>query len=149
LSLRAAFEAHAGVLETRAEIEPVGGFLTKRSPDPDITSVSDYFALQHAVEIQVGHAIGGGLRYQGVWVPEVNAITTVTNTVFLADGGVTFTTTYDHYQGMLEPFFRIYHGPFFFRLGVLMPLDTPLGPPFYRSWGARVTAGWSIDGSTD
>jgi len=78
-------------------------------------------------------AIGGGLRYQGV------AFATKSNP---------FDDT-DHYQGALEGFFRFYRDPIFARLGVMFPLDTPLGEPNSgsraRSWGVRASTGFNLD----
>ena len=98
-----------------------------------------FFAVQHALEIQAGHEIGGGLRYQGVAIPTDNpGVVGTDNTNFGGSGT-------DHYQGALEPFFRLYHDPAFFRLGLLLPLNDPLGLPFDHTWGVRSTIGFSID----
>jgi hypothetical protein len=120
IAARAAFEAHAGPAELRAEIAPAVGI----SID---SSTQHSFAFEHAVEVQVGHAIGGGLRYQGVAAAQT-----------LGSGD-------DHYQGALEPFFRVVRDPLFARLGLLMPLDNPLGKPFENAWGARLVFGYGID----
>jgi hypothetical protein len=92
-----------------------------------------FFAFQHAVEVQVGHAIGGGLRYQGVLI--------ATNNDTLGTSG----PNADHYQGCFELFFRLYHNPLFFRLGLLLPVDPPLGHAFDKSWGVRSSFGFNLD----
>jgi hypothetical protein len=145
---RLGIEGHAGLVEIRAQLEPVWSVsiascaATIAVNPQGCTDGRDnhFFAFQHAVEIQVGHAIGGGLRYQGVLVG--------TDTVSLvgsdqsAFGG---TNTIDRYQGTLEPFLRFYRDPGFFRVGLLLPLDKPLGAPFDHAWGVRAAAGFNLD----
>jgi len=46
---------------------------------------------------------------------------------------------------VLEPFFKVYHDPIFMRLGLMLPVDAPLGPPLKQGWGVRGTLGWSLD----
>jgi hypothetical protein len=131
-ALRFGLEGHAGLVELRAQLDPVWGV--------SITSAQDhFFAFQHAVEIQIGHAIGGGLRYQGVLVG--------TNNPEIVDTAVQTgpAPSANHYQGTLEPFFKLFHDPIFLRIGLLMPVNAPLGPPFSHGWGARGTIGWSLD----
>ncbi len=129
-------EGHVGVVELRAQMEPVWGASISSSQD-------HYFAFQHAVEVQFGHLIGGGLRYQGVLVatnnPELVQLPEASGT---SSGNTPGT---DHYQGLLEPFFKLYHDPIFLRVGLLIPIAAPLGPPFIQAWGTRGTLGWSLD----
>jgi hypothetical protein len=121
-ALRAGVEWHASIVELRAEIDPNFGV----SLDGD---ESHHFAFQHAVEAQIGHTIGGGLRYQGV------GYGTKTNPL----------DSDDRYQGAFEPFFVVNKNPIFFRLGIMMPVDKALGKPFDNTWGMRATTGWTFD----
>jgi len=137
-AVRAGMEAHAGVFEFRVEVDPVFG-ISIIGPQ-QFTGISgadghDLFALLHAVEIQAGHEIGGGLRYQGVLIATDNA----------GFGTASGSPGTNHYQGVFEPFFRVYHGPIFFRLGLFLPVDTPLGAAFNKSWGVRLATGFSFD----
>jgi hypothetical protein len=139
-AVRTGIEGHVGILELRAQLEPVFGVNLADAPPPGsfLRGGSSFVALQHAIELSLGHAIGGGIRYQGV----------VSNMDFnLSNQELSsmVAAATDHYQGALEPFFRVYHDPIFFRLGLLLPLDTPLGTPFNTSWGVRATMGWNLD----
>ena len=120
--LRAALEAHFSLVELRVQAEPVWGIATK-------SALTHYFAFQHAVEAQVGHAFGAGVRYQGVVL-----------------GTDTFRTD-DRYQGAVELFFRAVHGPLFARVGVVLPLDTPLSGSTadVQYWGVRAQTGFQFD----
>ncbi|MFO0755309.1 MAG: hypothetical protein U0359_02385 [Byssovorax sp.] len=115
-------EWHASIVELRAEMDPNFGISIA-------SKNSHHFAFQHAFEVQLGHTIGGGLRYQGV------AFGTETNP---ANGD-------DHYQGAFEPFFAVNKKPLVFRLGILLPVDDELGKPFDHTWGMRATTGWTFD----
>jgi hypothetical protein len=135
-SLRLAVEGHAGLFEFRVDVDPVWGISIAGAPSFPFQSVQTtghLFALQHALEVQLGHAIGGGLRYQGVLI--------ATNNDALGTSG----PEGDHYQGCFEPFFRLYHDPLVVRLGLLMPVDPPLGGAFQKSWGVRASMGFSLD----
>lgn len=121
-ALGASLEYHASIVELRAQFDPNFGI----SLDKD---ESHHFAFQHAFEAQLGHSIGGGLRYQGV------AFGTKTNPL----------DRDDRYQGAFEPFFVVRKNPLFFRLGILLPVDKDLGKPFDRSWGMRATTGWTFE----
>ncbi len=84
------------------------------------------FALQHALELQYGHSIAGGLRVQGVAITED-----------LLD---------DAYQLSVEPFFVVRRELGFARLGLMLPIDdSAAGPAFDRAWGLRIGAGLHID----
>jgi hypothetical protein len=92
--------------------------------------------VQHALELQIGHAIGGGIRYQGVGFG--------TDTL-----GDTFGNGFgsaDKYQGTMEMFFRLYRDPIFTRVGFMLPLDTPIGTTNdKRNWGVRAQVGFTLD----
>jgi hypothetical protein len=113
------FEAHAGVALFRVEAEPVLYISTQKRGDPV------ELAFQHAAEIQFGHEIGGGLRLQGVLFATSDAN--------------------DIYQSAMEPFFIFEHDLLFLRLGLLLPLDERLGPPFEETWGFRAATGIRLD----
>jgi hypothetical protein len=129
---RADFEAHSGIAELRVQLEPAWGVSVQPSQPFGTSGAQHYFALQHALEVQVGHAIGGGLRYQGL------AVATDT----LGD---------DHYQGAVELFLRVYRDPLFARLGFVVPIDKPLGSvdtgvgSSSRTWGIRAQTGFNLD----
>jgi hypothetical protein len=79
--------------------------------------------FQHGTDIQVGHTLGAGLRFQGVAQSAFD----------------------DAYQVALEPFFVIERELAFLRLGIMMPLDEYLGPPFMRAWGLRLATGIRLE----
>ena len=121
-AVRTGLEYVEGIASLRVQLEPVFGIAIDHN-------VEHLFAIQHAVELQLGHVIGGGLRYQGVGM--------------VTEG---FSGSKDdRYQATLEPFLRLQRDPIFARLGVMMPLDKPLGAPFENGWGARVVVGYSLD----
>lgn len=113
------FEAHGGATIFRVEADPILYISTS-----DRGSAVE-LALQHAVELQLGHGIGGGLRFQGVWFVTSDAR--------------------DIYQAALEPFFIVERELLFLRFGLLLPLDEQLGPPFEESWGIRAATGIRLD----
>jgi hypothetical protein len=118
------FTAHTDVgIVIRAELEPVVMIDYVRGDNAELT-------LQHAVELQFGRDLGGGLRVQGVALPTFDEIEVDHEVV---DG--------DLYQLALEPFFRVERKRYHFRSGVMLPLDETLGPPFASSWGFRMGAG--------
>jgi hypothetical protein len=86
-------------------------------------------AIPHAVEVQFGHEFGGGLRVQGVALPTLDS----------AGQGASFEG--DLYQLAMEPFFSYEGDLAFARVGIMMPLDGQLGPPFVQSWGFRLATG--------
>jgi hypothetical protein len=146
-AIRLGLEGHAGLFEFRVQGDPVWGLSIASCPPPgpfggggcnDSRDVH-FAAFQHAFEVQVGHEIGGGVRYQGVATgTNTPSIVGVDSTNFGGSGP-------QRYQGSLEPFFRLYRDPVFFRLGLLMPLNNPLGAPFDHTWGVRATVGYSLD----
>jgi len=136
-SVRFALEGHTGIAELRAELDPVWGVSFA-------DQTNHFVAFQHAVEIQLGHTIGGGLRYQGVATATTNPGISGFSSNEVTPQGTLIPNT-DHYQGMFEPFFKLYHDPIFMRLGLMLPVDAPLGPPFTQGWGVRGTLGWSLD----
>lgn len=125
LSFETLFEGHISSLILRLEIDPVFYIPYEPNDEPE-------FVIQHAGELQIGHAIGGGLRIQGVAVP------TGDNFEFSYFDG-------DFYQLAFEPFFAIEDELLFARVGVLLPMDEQLGPPFEQSWGFRFKTGVHID----
>jgi hypothetical protein len=123
-------EAHRGLFELRFQTEPT--WLVGLSDDPVAgargPAVSrpdhdDQGLLPHAFEVQVGHRVAAGVRLQGV---------------VIGWGG-------DNYQAALEPFFALEKELFMLRLGLLLPLDSPLGPPFEESWGFRFGTGIRLE----
>jgi hypothetical protein len=133
--LRFGLEAHAGLAEFRVQLEPAWGIsVNGDNPLFGTSGVNHLVTIQHAFEAQLGHAIGGGIRYQGVAVP--------TDSVQASGSSAQF----DHYQGSMELFFRLYHDPIFARAGLVLPLDNPLGESNNaRTWGVRVSTGWNLD----
>ncbi len=120
--VRAALEVHASIVEIRLQAEPAWGVSTA-------STGTHFFAFQHAFEAQLGHAIGAGVRYQGVAF------------------GTNPARSGDFYQGATELFFRAVRDPLFARVGVLFPLDTPLSGSAnsVQSWGIRAQTGVQFD----
>jgi hypothetical protein len=129
----------------RFEIEPVTTFPLGGGEEVEL-------AIQHAAEIQFGHAIGGGLRLQGTAFPTFEE----------TDNGSLATD--DLYQLAFEPFFVIERRSAFLRTGLMIPVDEVVGPPFASvssdnnsglgnsglsdglgAWGFRLTAGMRIE----
>jgi hypothetical protein len=126
LRVGASVEGHVGLITLRviADAIVLPGFGDNEEAE---------FVLQHAAEFQVGHEIAGGIRLQGVALPTFES----------TEVGESFER--DLYQFALEPFFA-YEGELLFgRLGVMMPLDGELGPPFEQSWGLKLAAGVRVD----
>jgi hypothetical protein len=125
-------EGHLPVgLVFRLEIEPV-------LLPPFVGGEGFEFVLQHAGEVQIGRDIGGGLRLQGVALPTFEEIDNRSEFDYIsADDG-------DLYQFALEPFFRLERDRYMLRTGLMMPMDSSLGPPFVRSWGLRVQLGMRL-----
>ncbi len=123
-AVRAALEVHASIAELRFQAEPLWGVSTRTNPE-------HFFAVQHAFEAQIGHAIGAGLRYQGV----------AFGTNPLRSG--------DYYQGAVEPFVRAAYGALLARLGVIFPIDTPLNGGTQESstqaWGVNALLAYQLD----
>lgn len=119
LRVGAGFEWHGGPVELRIQADPIPMFPVRARDEVELL-------FQHAVELQVGHGIGGGLRLQGV-----------------------ASTGRDAYQTALEPFLSIERDLVFLRTGLVLPLDEALGPPFSTksqgSWGFRLATGVRVD----
>jgi hypothetical protein len=131
LELDAGIEAHFGIAILRFDLDPVFHFPIGRNDQVE-------FALQHALELQLGHAIGGGLRVQGVALPTFD------------DTGTKSITRGDLYQLAIEPFLAIERRVGFLRAGVMLPLDSFLGPPLVSDndgggWGLRLAMGLRIE----
>jgi hypothetical protein len=109
------FEVHSGALAFRAEGDPIVAVTT---------TWGVHFVAQQAVELQLGHELGAGLRLQAVWLPTFEG---------------------DVFHSALEPFAVLEHRHVFARAGLMMPLDAELGPPFEKRWGARLAAGLRIN----
>ncbi len=111
-------ELHASIVEFRAKLEPSVWFPTGNNRDEKIAG-----AFYHAVELQLGHGIGAGLRLQGVAIGPGK----------------------DNYQFAMIPFFVVSRDLGFLRLGIMMPLDEELGPPFDRDAGGAGAWGWLVN----
>jgi len=120
-AVRAGLEVHASVAELRFQAEPLWGVSTRDE---------HFFAFQHAFEAQLGHALGAGLRYQGVAF------------------GTNPARSGDYYQGAVEPFVRAAYGALLGRFGVVFPLDTPLNggttSASSQSWGVNATLAYQV-----
>jgi hypothetical protein len=127
LLLQLGLEGHAGdVALFRVELDPVLIMRTEPRGSEDAVDMG----IQHAVEAQFGHTMGGGLRFQGVW---------------LATAGRN-----DNYQLAVEPFFVVERESLFLRLGLLLPFNEPLDFIFDDSsgnaaWGVRAATGIHLD----
>jgi hypothetical protein len=119
-------EWHTGGFILRGDFDLTGYAPIARNDDADAT-------FQHAIELQFGHRIGGGLRLQGIWMPTFE------------DLDVSHSLEGTFYQAALEPFFVFEHRLMYLRLGIMMPLDEPLGPPFAEAWGFRLGTGIRIE----
>ncbi|MEP7126781.1 MAG: hypothetical protein ABJE95_37975 [Byssovorax sp.] len=126
IELRATIEGEAGPVTIRGELAPAFMFPIGNNKEIEV-------AIMHSIEAQVGHTIGGGLRLQGVALPTFGDVYRAT----AAQG--------DLYQLAMEPFFAVQRPRYYFRSGVMMPLDSTLGPPFSRSFGFRLGFGVRLD----
>jgi hypothetical protein len=106
-------EHHSGIFGFRLELQPALWILIGDAHE----QVGGAFA--HAIELQLGHEVGGGLRLQGVAASSAGA-----RGDLLED---------DPYQLALQPFFTLHRDEASLRFGLLLPLDEALGPPFERS----------------
>jgi hypothetical protein len=117
LNVGVGYEGHFGLLALRVHAEPS---LWAPLGNNDDT----HGAFDHSLELQVGHGIGGGLRYQGV---------------------VLGPNTDDPYHAALQPFLVVSRELGFVRTGIQFPLNEPLGPAFENSWGFHFAAGVHVD----
>jgi hypothetical protein len=121
LTMKLGLEYHASIVELRAELDPSLWF--------PLSGEDFHGAFYHALELQLGHSIGGGLRVQGV----------------------VFGPTDDNYQFALAPFFQVSREMGYLRTGITMPLNSPLGPPFGETdngagaWGFNLALGIHVD----
>jgi hypothetical protein len=122
----AAGEWHGDFIALRAEFQAITYFPMARNDTADMV-------LQHAIEVQFGHRVGGGFRLQGIWLPTFSEL------------DIAHSLEGELYQAALEPFFAFEHRSMFMRLGIMMPLDQPLGPPFEEAWGFRFATGLRIE----
>lgn len=116
----------AGPFILRGELKLVGCFAGGRNGEPELI-------VPHSVEIQYGQRVGVGLRLQGVGLPTFGEI----DMAHSIEGHL--------YQAAVEPFFVFEGKPMFLRLGLMMPLDEPLGPPFVDAWGFRMGVGVRVE----
>ncbi len=116
IQARALFEWHSEYTELRVHAEPSLWAPIGRNKDV-------HGAFYHSAEIQVGHRVGGGVRLQGVVVGPGS----------------------DHYQFAVSPFFALSRAFGALRLGLMMPADKPLGPPFKNTWGFLADVALHID----
>lgn len=127
LRFGAGVEAHVGeLLILRLNGDLTAMFNYGDNDEPEV-------AFQHAGEIQLGHTFGGGLRVQGVALPTFEST------------GVRSEFEGDLYQLALEPYFAYEGDLLFARVGLLLPLDEQLGPPFSQSYAFRLATGFRID----
>jgi hypothetical protein len=127
MRLGAAVEGHVGelvILRLAGDLVAMLGF-----EDNDEMEMS----FQHAAEIQIGHRWGGGFRIQGVALPTFEST------------GVRSSFEGDLYQVAMEPFFAYEGDMLFGRVGLLLPMDEALGPPFSQSFAFRLSTGFRID----
>lgn len=132
LTARLGVELQRGAFHLRLQAEPTWLIALGDPPEPSANPYvraqeppppENEASFQHAIELQVGHRLAAGLRLQGV------VLGWAENT----------------YQAAVEPFFAVEHDLAMLRLGVLLPLDEPLGPAFEESWGLRISAGVRIE----
>jgi hypothetical protein len=132
LTARLGFELQRGAFHLRLQAEPTWlialGDPPEPSPNPYLAALEppppeNEGTFQHAVELQLGHRVAGGVRLQGV---------------VLGWGE-------NKYQAAVEPFFAVEHDLAMLRLGLLLPLDEPLAPAFEDSWGLRISMGMRLE----
>lgn len=116
----------SGPVTLRGEVRMVVGIPLRTNDQTELF-------LPHAVEVQVGQRLGVGLRVQGIGLPTFGSI------------DVPHSVEGQLYQAAIEPFFVFEHKPVFMRLGLMMPLDEPLGPPFKDAWGFRMAVGARVE----
>lgn len=120
-------EAHVGSLMIgRFQLEPVLYIPLGRNKEYEV-------AIQHAVELQIGHGIGGGVRVQGMALPTFDNVS------------VRHAVARNLYVLAIEPFLAIERNLAFLRTGLLLPFDEELGPPLDHTWGFHFTAGVRVD----
>ena len=126
IEARVSLEGEAGPVTLRGELTPVIMIPIGQNDQIEV-------AIMHSIEAQVGHTIGGGLRLQGVALPTFEDV--YRNSP--AEG--------DLYQLAMEPFFAVQQPRYYFRTGMMLPLDSTLGPPFSRSFGFRLGFGVRLE----
>jgi hypothetical protein len=118
-------EYHVGAFGLRVELEPALWVLIEQHEDFG-------GSFPHALELQAGHEIGAGVRVQGVLAgaePDRGRGPIVS----------------DHYQFAVNPYFVVHRDAAALRIGMMLPLDEALGPPFERSFGLLVDAAVNLD----
>ncbi len=136
LRFGAGLEMVRGRFGLRVDLEPIVLFPFDR-PEPVATDPPNPFhpndvklLFRHAVELQYGHSLGVGLRYQGV----ANSF-----------GGFSARIAEDLYQGTVEPFVVVNREAGFARLGFLKTLDEDTAAHYRESWGLRLSGGFHLD----
>ncbi|XXX75963.1 hypothetical protein WMF30_50775 [Sorangium sp. So ce134] len=119
-------EAHVGPLIARLQLEPLLYIPLGRNEEYEV-------AIQHAVELQVGHGIGGGVRVQGMALPTFDNV------------DIRHAVARNLYVLALEPFLAMERKAAFLRAGLMLPFDEELGPPLDHTWGFHLTAGVRTD----
>jgi hypothetical protein len=126
IEARVSIEGEAGPVTIRGELAPVIMIPIGQNDQTEV-------AIMHSVEAQIGKTIGGGLRLQGVALPTYDRLDQSSP----AEG--------DLYQLAMEPFFAVQQPRYYFRTGMMLPLDSTLGPPFSRSFGFRLGFGVRLE----
>lgn len=127
-----------GRFSVRVDLEPIVLIPFDRAEttvpvtNPPTTSNPNDVRLlfRHAVELQYGHALGVGIRYQGV----ANSF-----------GGFASNIAEDLYQGSVEPFVVVNRDAGFVRLGLLKTLDEDTAAHYREAWGLRLSGGFHLD----
>jgi hypothetical protein len=126
IQARAGLDWHLGPVLLRAEVEPAVYVGINTNDESE-------FAVQEAIEIQIGHALGGGVRVQGAAFPTFDNL------------DLRHETERDLFQLAIEPFVVLERRVAFLRMGLLLPIDAELGPPLERSWGFRFSGGVRVE----
>lgn len=127
LVLRLGTEHHLSrIVILRAQVDPVVSIPYGENEEPELT-------LQNAFELQIGQAIGGGLRVQAVVMPTWE------------DAENDLGIEGDLAQMAFEPFFSYEGDALASRIGLMLPVDELAGPPFETAWGLRVGFGLRLD----
>jgi hypothetical protein len=126
IEARVGIEGQAGPVTIRGEIAPVITIPIANNDQVELV-------IMHAVEAQIGHTFAGGLRLQGVAMPTFKQVYRGS----FAEG--------DLYQAAMEPFFLVQQPRYFFRAGMMLPLDKTLGPPLVGSFGFRLGFGVRLE----
>lgn len=137
----AGLEMVRGRFSVRVDLEPIVLIPFDR-PEPTIPTTNPppindpndtndvRLLFRHAVEVQYGHSLGVGIRYQGV----ANSF-----------GGFARNVAEDLYQATVEPFVVVNRDAGFARLGFLKTLDEDTAAHYREAWGLRLSGGFHLD----